>query len=174
MKGSGPSLFGRNWLHEIKLDWKVINSLYSCEDKLKDALSTCQVFERKLGTVKGITASLKVKPGAIPKFYKPRSVAYALRDKISDELDRLEQLGVVEKISYSDWAAPIVPILKPDGSVRICGDYKVTINQSLEVTEHPLPTATDIFANLNGGKKLSKLDLSHAYQQVILDRLQGI
>lgn len=78
-------------------------------------------------------------------------------------------MGVLEKVSYSTWAAPIVPVLKPDGTVRICGDYKVTVNNDLEVHQYPLPKAEDLFANLNGGKKFSKLDLSHAYQQVLLD-----
>ena len=58
---------------------------------------------------------------------------------------------------------------KPDGSVRICGDYKVTINPDLEVDHYPLPTLEDLFATLAGGLKFSKLDLSHAYQQVLLD-----
>jgi hypothetical protein len=82
-----------------------------------------------------------VKEGATPKFYKPRPVPYALKEKISDELDRLERIGVVEKVDYSDWAAPIVPVMKSNGSVRICGDYKVTINPELEVQQYPLPTA---------------------------------
>ena len=64
---------------------------------------------------------------------------------------------------------PIVPVLKPDGSVRICGDYKVTINPVLDVPEHPMPTADDLFTQLNGGEKFTKLDLSSAYQQVLLD-----
>ena len=170
--GGGPSLFGRNWLQEISLDWKEINLVYfhsSVDARLIDTLSKVKVFNDELGTVKGITGTLKIKSGAKPKFYKPRSVPYALKDKIGEELDRLEQLGVLEKIAYSEWAAPIVPVLKPNGAVRICGDYKVTINPSLEVTEHPLPSASDIFANLNGGQKFTKLDLSNAYQQVTLE-----
>ena len=71
-------------------------------------------------------------------------------------------------MEFSDWATPIVPVLKPDGSVHICGDYKVTINPVLDVPEHPMPTADDLFAQLNGGEKFTKLDLSSAYQQVLL------
>ena len=41
----------------------------------------------------------------------------------------MENLGVIEKINYSDWAAPP----KADGGIRICGDYKVTINPVLQV-----------------------------------------
>ena len=65
---------------------------------------------------------------ATPKFFKHRSVPYAIRGAIEKDL---ECLGVIEKVSYSDWAAPIVPVPKADGSVRICGDYKVTVNHVL-------------------------------------------
>ena len=60
-------------------------------------------------------------------------------------------------------------MLKLDGSVRICGDYKATINPVLDVPEHPMPTADDLFTQLNGGEMFMKLDLSSAYQQVLLD-----
>ena len=49
----------------------------------------------------------------------------------------------------------IVP--KPDGSVRICSDYKVSINKVVEDTPYPLPTADDIFFTLAGGQTLPKL-----------------
>ena len=58
---------------------------------------------------------------------------------------------------------------KSDGSIRICGDYKVTINPVLQVDQFPVPKPDDLFATLAGGKKFSKLDLSHAYQQVLLE-----
>ena len=58
--------------------------------------------------------------------------------------------------------------MKPDGNVQICGDYKVTINQYLEVDKHPLPKAEDLFVELSGGEKLSKLDLKNAYNQIML------
>ena len=93
----------------------------------------------------------------------------AEQEKIADELPRLEKIGVLEKVEFSDWASPIVPVLKPGGSVRICGDYKVTKNPVLDVPEHPMPTVDDLFTQLNGGEKYTKLDLSSAYQQVLLD-----
>ncbi|VDI07885.1 Hypothetical predicted protein [Mytilus galloprovincialis] len=126
------------------------------------------VFKDELGTVKGMQASLKLKEEAVPKFLKPRPIPYALRDKVADEIKRLEKQGILEKIKFSEWGAPIVPVMKPDGSVRICGDYKVTINSCLEVPQYPLPKAEDLFSRLNGGKKFSKLDLSQAYQQLLL------
>ena len=74
-----------------------------------------------LGTVKGVKAHLK-KPNSTPKFFKPRLVSFALRDKIGEEWPRLEKLEVL--VLFSDWETPIEPVVKPDGSVRICGDYK--------------------------------------------------
>lgn len=52
----------------------------------------------------------------------------------------------------------VVP--KKDGRYRICGDYKVTVLQALDVEQYPLPKPEDLFATLPGGAKFSKLDLS--------------
>jgi hypothetical protein len=51
----------------------------------------------------------------------------------------------------------------------LCRDYKATINQDLCVTEHPRPRPEDMFNQLNGGVQFTKLDLSQAYQHVLLD-----
>ena len=88
---------------------------------------------------------------------------------MNQELDRLEKAGVIEPIQFADWAAPIVPVLKRDGSMRICGDYKVTVNRAAKLDAYPIPRIDDLFASLTGGKKFSKLDLAHAYQQILLD-----
>ena len=127
------------------------------------------LFDGSLETAKGITAKLRVKEGAVPKFFKPRPVPFALKDKTTDKLERLERIGVIQKVSYSDWAAPTGPIQKSDGSVRICRDYKITINPALQVQQYLLSTAQELFANWRGGPKFSKLALSTAYQKVELD-----
>ena len=44
-----------------------------------------------------------MRPDTTPKFCKPRSVPYALREQIEKELDRLFQQGVLEKVEYSAW-----------------------------------------------------------------------
>uniref|UniRef100_A0AAV2IUS0 ribonuclease H n=1 Tax=Knipowitschia caucasica TaxID=637954 RepID=A0AAV2IUS0_KNICA len=62
-----------------------------------------------------------------------------------------------------------VPVLKPDGGARICGDYKLTVNPVSKLEQYPIPRLEDLFEKLTGGEKFSKLDLSHAYQQVSLD-----
>ena len=73
-------------------------------------------------------------------------------------------------MAFSDWAAPIVPVLKKDGSVRICGDYRLTVNQAAKLETYPLPKIDDLLTSLAGGKTFTKLDLAHAYQQVELEK----
>ena len=60
-------------------------------------------------------------------------------------------------------------MLKSTGAIRICGDYKVTINQAVKVDKYPIPNINDLFTKLTGCVMYTKLDLSHAYQQVVLD-----
>ena len=133
IKGKGPRLFGRNWLRDIKLNWGSIKKI-SCD--LDNVLTKHKsVFNDKLGTMQGTKAKLFVKSGSKPKFFKPRPVPHALKGAIEQELDLLESMGVIEKVRYSEWAAPIVPVVKPDNSIRVCGHYKITVNSVLEVDQ---------------------------------------
>ena len=167
VKGQGPSLFGRNWLRDIKLNWGSIKKINS---DLDNVLTQHQsVFKDELGTMQGVKVKLYVKPDSKPKFFKLRPVPHALKGAIEQELDHLESMGVIEKVRYSEWAAPIVPVVKPDNSIRVCRDYKVTVNSVLEVDQHPLPNPEELFVTLSEGEKYTKLDLSRAYQQILLD-----
>ena len=58
------------------------------------------------------TVKIHIDPEAKPHFYKPRTVPYALRAKVEQELDWLEKAGIIEQAHFSDWAVPIVPVLK--------------------------------------------------------------
>ena len=85
------------------------------------------------------------------------------------ELDRLQSLVVIRPVRFSDWAALIVPVMKGDGRVRVCGDYKVTISRAAKLEKYPIPRIEELFSSLADGKTFSKLDLSHAYLQILLD-----
>ncbi|VDI36591.1 Hypothetical predicted protein [Mytilus galloprovincialis] len=85
------------------------------------------------------------------------------------ELERLEKEGQIQQVEFSDWAAPIVPVVKENGSIRICGDYKVTVNAVSKLDNYPIPKTEDLYATLGGGQEYTKLDLKQAYQQIELD-----
>ncbi len=120
--GSGPSLFGWNWLKYLQLDWKCIASVKCLPaGTLKKLLQEHDsLFKDELGTVTSHKATLRVRLDATPRFFKPGPVPYATKEAIGDELDRLEQQGIIQKIPSSDWAAPLVAV--PDVS-----DFAATI-----------------------------------------------
>ena len=162
-------MLGRNWLKSIKLDWKEIKHV-TVQAKLDFLLDKYSVlFQNELGTMSGIEAKLSVKSDAVPKFCRARPVPYALKEAIEKDLERLDAMGVIEKVNYSEWASPVVPVPKPDGSIRLCGDYKVTVNPVIEVEKYPIPKVEDLLTVLVGGKKFSKIFLSQAYQQMVLN-----
>ncbi|XP_018407395.1 PREDICTED: uncharacterized protein K02A2.6-like [Cyphomyrmex costatus] len=74
--------------------------------------------------------------------------------------------GILEKVEMSRWATPIVPVLKKDSGIRICGDFSVSVNPSLIVDKHPLPTIEELFASMSGGTIFSQIDLKQAYLQL--------
>ena len=146
--GQGSSLLGRDWLTKIRLDWTQLCNNHVCYSlSLQGILADySSVFDTELGNFKGFKATIRVDPTAQPHFCKPRAVPYALKEKIGKELDRLLKHGVIEKINFSEWGAPIVPVMKKDGSVRICGDYKMTVNQASKAESYPLPKIDDLLA----------------------------
>ena len=127
------------------------------------------IFEEGLGSCTTAKATLTLQEGTTPKFCKPRRLPFAIKPVVGAELDQLEKKGVIEKVSQSDWATPIVVVRKPGGKVRICGDFKVTVNPVLKNDVYPLPLPEELFHKLNGGTKFTKLDLADAYLQIRLD-----
>ena len=170
VSGTRKNLLGRNLLSQLKLDWGEI--MHVCKrDPVQSGLlaEVPGVFSEGLGKLKDVQVKINVKNGAIPRFFKARPIPYALKEKVENELDRLQHEGIIEPVQFSEWAAPIVPVCKANGQIRICGDYKVTINRSVVEDKYPLPRVNDLYASLAGGETFSKLDLRHAYLQLPLD-----
>jgi hypothetical protein len=127
-------------------------------------------FPRRVGRVLRPLACIEIDPDMRSKFYKARMVPYNLRELVDDEIKRLKAEGIISPVAYTEWAAPIVPVLKSDKkSVRICGDFKQTCNRAAKRDSYPIPRVEDILAQLGKGKFSSKLDLSRAYNQIPLE-----
>ena len=117
-KQEGPCLLGREWLTSIRLDWKTIGlaAMDTNQMRLHEILKCYdEVFQDELGTMKTIKAELKLKENATPKFHCPCTMPFALRGAVEQELNWLEEKGILRKVCHSDWGAPIVPVLKKDG-----------------------------------------------------------
>ena len=126
-------------------------------------------FDKEFGTIKNAKVTLKVKSDAVLKFCRACPLPYALKGQVEKELDCLVTKGILEPISHSEWAAPIVPIVKPDNGAFICGDYKLSMNKASKCDKYPVPRTEDLFTSLGGDEKFTEFDLSHAYQQLLLN-----
>lgn len=175
-KAGDSALFGRSWINTfLGEDWfqkcssshessvKMINS------DLPDLLARhAALFEETLGHYSE-KVHITTYPDAIPKFCKARRLPYALKEKVEEEINRLVNLGILEPVRHADWATPVHPVVKRDGSIRLCGDFKVTVNQASPTEQYPIPRIEDLFATLGQGSHYSTLDLKMAYNQLELD-----
>ena len=180
------ALLGRDWLRELQLNWaevkavsiaESINSVSANKQAHKPEMDTRvqrlidkhkSLFSPGVGKLKHITAKFTLKPDAVPKFVKARPVPFSQRDKVGEELDKLEKQGIISKVSHSEWGSPIVVVPKKNGDVRICADFKSTLNPALIPEQYPLPKIQDLCASFRG-EKFSKIDLTKAYHTMEVD-----
>ena len=169
----GPHpLLGRDWLQHIRLDWPSLFKMHSVcgnlshGDTILDEFPS--VFADGLGSIAGFTATIHLDKSAVPKCFPPRLIPYALKHQVNLEIDRLVKEGIVVPVDHAKWASPIVIVRKKDGSIRLCADFKVTINKFIDPNQHPIPNPSDLLTSIAGGKVFSKLDLSQAYAQLSL------
>ena len=97
-----------------------------------------------------------------------RKIPFLLLPKVKEELERMLEAGIIEEVTEpTDWCAPMVPVLKPTGKVRICVDLR-KLNEAVKRERYTLPTLEDVTQMLAGAKVFSKLDESIGYWQVPL------
>ena len=76
--------------------------------------------------------------------------------------------GVIEEITKpTPWCAPMVPVLKKSGAVRICVDLK-RLNLTVERERYILPTLQDLTSRLAGATVFSSLDAASGFYQIPL------
>lgn len=172
IKEANVPIMGRQWLEAMAIykppsDIHAVNEVSNTDlQKLKSEFET--VFADGIGTAP-ITVSLQFKDNAQPVFRKHRSVPYALREKVEEELQRLIADGVLTPVDHSTWATPIVPVVNKSGKVRITADYSCTVNPNLLVPSFPLPRVEEQLSNIANGKLFCKLDIKKAYLCLPLD-----
>ena len=106
------------------------------------------MFKEELGVVEAFPAELKLQPDAEQRFLKIskfRAPEYNIREQLNKTLDDMEADGRLISVDSSPIVSPMRVVVKKDGSLRICGDYKRTLNPLLDTKQYPLPTPEDCF-----------------------------
>ena len=122
-----------------------------------------------LPTMKVPPVSIFVADKSKLRFCKARPVPLPMRESVNKHLDDLERCGIITKVTGSSCASPVVWVKKRDGTLRMCADFKVYLNDSIKSDSYPLPTLETIFSGLSGAKVFARLDLRDAYSQIPLD-----
>ena len=148
------------------------NCPHLTEDQREALLKLLQrhegLFEGKLGTWDDELVHFDMKPNAKPFRANPYPVPRIHRDTIRRELKRLCELGVIEEIEGSQWAAPSFFIPKPDGTGRFLTDFR-GLNSQIERKPYPLPKISDILQQMEGFSYATALDLNMGYYHLLLD-----
>lgn len=121
------------------------------------------VFEPSIGTIPNVESKYKLREGVTPIYIKARPLPYAIRDLISNEIDRLEKCVILQKVEHSDWGTPIVPVLKSETEIRLCADYKITLNRSIVDDKYAIPKIEDMMRNFKNGVYFCVFDVRKAY-----------
>ena len=112
---------------------------------------------------------IKLKEDAVPyTLFTPRNVAIPLREQVRNELERMESLKVVSKVTQpTDWCAVMVVVPKRSREVRICVDLK-PLNECVLREVYPIPKVDETLAQLSGASVFSKLDANSGFWQIRL------
>ncbi|XP_046608877.1 uncharacterized protein K02A2.6-like [Neodiprion virginianus] len=179
-----PPLCGREWIHSfikmhgaqslftpiLQVNAKEISSFDKTAFTKELSVKYKNVVRQDFSPIIGLgLVSLKLKPDAKPVFYKARNVPFRLVEPVDSALDNWESYDILEPVPASLYATPIVPILKKDGDVRICGDYSVTINPQLIINDCHMPTTDEMFMDLAGCICFARIDCSWAYIHMPVD-----
>ena len=126
------------------------------------------VFDGELGRMPGVER-LEVDKSIRPVKMPLRRVPLSVQDRLEGELDRLEQLGVFEKVNQpTEWVSRIVITEKKNGSLRICIDPQ-PLNKALHRSIYPMPTMEDVLPRLSRAKVFSVCDIKNGFWHVELD-----
>ncbi|XP_058042246.1 uncharacterized protein K02A2.6-like, partial [Ahaetulla prasina] len=166
--GTLPNLLGLDWFRALGMG---VTGVFRNEVDLKGELlkEFEDVFKDCLGKYEGTPISFNLDPQVAPIRLKARRVPFALKPKIDRELDKLVSQGILVPVDHAKWETPIVTPVKTDGSVRICADYKATLNKALQKSAYPVPVVQHLLRSLGQGQVFAKLDLAQAYQQLPVD-----
>ena len=129
-----------------------------------------EIEMEKRGKLKNYEARLKLKVNAPPPYYEVRKVPVHLLPLVIAKLRKLIKEDLLEPAPSggSKWASPIV-VLKKDGDLRICGDYKIGVNHKVCADSYPIPNVEVARHKLAELKVFSKIDLKSAYHQIPID-----
>ena len=168
VKDKSTPLFGLKACLELNL----ISRLFSlnCENT-----SSEEILENYRDVFEGLGClpteyRIRLEKDAKPIINPPRKILYALRNKVKNELDLLEKMRVIQKVTEpTEWVNSLVVVEKPNKDVRLCLDPR-ELNKSILREHFPMKTVEEVAAKVKNAKIYSVLDASNGYWQIKITR----
>lgn len=152
-------------LNLVKRVYVVSSQPANDHDSLMEEYRDC--FEG-LGCLPG-EHKIQVDESVTPVVHPCRKIPFKLREKLKEELARMEKLGVIKKIDEpTAWVSSLVAVEKPNGKLRTCLDPR-DLNKAVKREHFKLSTREEIMAQFAGAKWFSKLDASSGFWQMKLE-----
>ncbi|KAJ8364750.1 hypothetical protein SKAU_G00135810 [Synaphobranchus kaupii] len=120
-----------------------------------------------LGCLSAFNHQPLLNPDVRPVIQPLRCISLALRNAVSEELQKLLQDGLIEPVNASPWISNLVIAKKKSGGLRVCVDLRA-VNKAVIPDKYPLPTVEELTTQFYGATTFSKLDLRQGYLQVPL------
>jgi hypothetical protein len=107
---------------------------------------------------------IELKPGTEPIYKIPYRMATTELAELKEHIKELIEKGFIHP-SSSPWGAPVIFVLKKDGTQRLCVDYRA-LNEVTIKNKYPLPRIDDLFNQLRAACVFSMVDLLSGYHQL--------
>jgi predicted aspartyl protease len=133
-------------------------------DRLNQLLASTTTLFNDHGPPSNITVHHIDTANARPVFRPSYSIPGRMRTAVKELIDEMLVNEIIEP-SVSPWGAPLVPRMKPDGSVRLCVDYR-KLNEVTVPDRYPLPNMNDTLQMLHNVKIITLVDLRSGYWQL--------
>ncbi|CAB3983765.1 retrotransposon-like family member retr-1 [Paramuricea clavata] len=153
--------------NELNLIQRVHNIESSNDQSTEEILEKYEYLFEGIGTPPG-EYEIKIEEPVSPTIHPPRRIPHMLKDKVKDELNRMEARGIITKVEQpTKWVNPMVVLKKPNDDVRICLD-PVDLNKVIQREHYPLKTVEEVAASLGNANIFSTFDATSGFYQIKL------
>lgn len=97
-----------------------------------------------------------------------RRIPINLEERVKQEIDKLESMGIIERCEDGEWISAMVVCLKKGNKIRLCLDLR-QVNRAILKEDFPIPTIEELLSRVKGSKIFSTIDLTMAFHQVEVD-----
>ncbi|XP_058198560.1 uncharacterized protein LOC131314085 [Rhododendron vialii] len=158
-------------------DPRILHVCVALPDEMKDRLKYLLLefkdcFAWDYPDMPGLNRSLvehkiPIKEVFVPYQQIPRQMTPEVQKEVKKEMERLFKAKFIRPVKYVEWISNIVPVIKKNGKVRICIDFR-NLNTASPKDEYHMPVVDHLVDATAGHRFLSFMDGYSGYNQIFI------